>query len=92
VSFGTDKELIGSSEPMIPGDELDITEGPSDEVEDSTQADAKTEADINTAETVSEGSGMGLLSKMVFFFIICGAIFAFLKTRKTPGLTEKSLA
>jgi len=77
---------------LIPGDELDITEGAAGEVEAAPKADTKTEVDVDSAETVSEGSGIGMLSKMVFFLVICGAIFGFLKTRKTPGLTEKSLA
>ena len=92
MSFAVDKELIGSSEPMMSGDELDVTKGEITKVEESTNADAKTETEVTLMETASGGSGIGLLSKMVFFFVICGAIFAFLKSRKTPGLTEKSLA
>ena len=92
MSFAMDKELIGSSEPMMPGDELDVTKGQTTGVDDSINADAKTEADTTSTETISGGSGVGLMSKMVFFLVICGAIFAFLKTRKSPGLAEKSLA
>ena len=77
---------------MMPGDELDVTKGETTKVEDSTKVDTNTETDATSAETLSEGSGIGLWSKMVFFVVICGAIFAFLKTRKSPGLTEKSLA
>lgn len=77
---------------MIPGDELDLTKGANDKVEDSTKAEEKPAVDMDSTETLSEGSGMGILSKMIFFLVICGAIFAFVRTRKTPGLTEKSLA
>ncbi len=77
---------------MIPGDELDITKEANGKVEDSTKTEANSAVDVDSAETVSEGSGMGILSKMVFFLVICGIIFAFLRTRKSPGLTEKSLA
>ena len=77
---------------MIEGDELDVTMGDNTKIEASTEADTQTETAATSAETVSEGSGLGLLSKMVFFLVICGGIFAFLKTRKAPGMTEKSLA
>lgn len=92
MSFITDKELVGSSEPMVEGDELNVSLGEKVKVEESGKEDTKTETAMTSVETVSEGSGFGLMSKMVFFLVICGAIFAFLKTRKTPGMTEKSLA
>ena len=79
---------------MIPGDELDITKGASADVKDTT-ASVDSAVDLDSMKNASEGSGMGILSKLVFFLVICGVIFAFLKTRRSPGspgLTEKSLA
>jgi len=92
--FTSYKEIIGSSEPMIPGDELDVPSGEQQKTktEGSVNTDSKTETVATPAETVSEGSGMGFLAKAVFFLIICCGIFAFLKTRKAPGTTDKSLA
>lgn len=87
-----DKDLIGSSELLMEGDERDNTSSDNTKTEEFAKTDTKTEYAVDSVDSVSEGSGIGFLSRMIFFFVICGAIFAFLKTRKTPGITEKSLA
>ena len=92
VSFAVDKDLIGSSESQVEGDELDNAADKDTKVEGTSKADIKTEDAVTSVDSVSDGSGIGLLSKMVFFLVICGAILAFLKTRKSPGMGDKSLA
>ena len=92
VSVAMDKDLIGSPQPSVEGNELDSAAGDDTKNAESSKAETKTESAMAPMGSVSEGSGIGLLSKMVFFVAICGAIFAFLKTRKTPGMAERSLA
>lgn len=41
---------------------------------------------------VENDAGTGIFSKLILFGIIIGAVAAFLKTRKSPVPTEKSLA
>ena len=79
------KELIGSALPAVPGDELDVTS--SGGTKQSKQPES-----LEVAEALLvESPGLSVVTKLIFFGLIVGVIFSFLRTRK-PTVSEKSLA
>ena len=79
------KETIGSAEPAVPDEELDVTIGtPEDPVKEP-------EATGAVVTQSFENPGLSLVTKLCFFGVIVGVVFGFLRTRK-PGIAEKSLA
>ena len=76
------KDLIGSALPSVPNDQLDST---------TTDVPGKNGKEVvGVSASSSEGSGIGLLSKLIFFGLIVAMVMVFLKSRKSP--LEKSLA
>ena len=79
------KEIIGSAEPAVPDEELDVTIGkPKDPVKEP-------EATGAVVTPSFESPGLSLVTKLCFFGVIVGVVFGLLRTRK-PGIAEKSLA
>jgi peptidyl-prolyl cis-trans isomerase B (cyclophilin B) len=85
VSVFPHKELIGNAEPADPNDNLDVTAG---ETKQSEKQPEKAVADVTPS---TESPGLSLLTKLIFFGVIVGVIFTFLKSRK-GSVTEKNLA
>ena len=89
------QELIGSAEPAVPGDELDVTL-PEKAVESGAAKNPEVSQEhehVTLAETPSGSSeGLNLLQKVTFIGVIIAIIAMFLRTRKSPGLAEKSNA
>ena len=77
------KDLYGSAEPAIEGDELDVT------VKDIPKLPES--ADNAVYSHTMDSPGMSLLTKMIFFGVIVGIALTFLRSRKV-GVQEKSLA
>ncbi|KAL9127336.1 MAG: hypothetical protein Q9217_003775 [Psora testacea] len=73
-----EEDLIGSALPAVPNDQLDS----------SPVQSGKGAIEVDAAS--SDGAGMGLLSKLIFFGLIVGIVMMFLKSRRSP--VEKSLA
>ncbi|MCJ1239811.1 Peptidyl-prolyl cis-trans isomerase B [Varicellaria rhodocarpa] len=89
------QELTGSAEPAVPGDELDVTlpEKPL-ESETVNKSEAHKEHEHVTLAEISTSSseGLNILQKVTFIGVIFAVVAMFLKTRKTPGAAEKSIA
>lgn len=76
------KDLIGSALPAVPNDELDTAvENVKEKAEETAEM---------VKETATQGSGFGLMTKLVFLAAIVGLVVMFMKSRKAP--MEKSLA
>ena len=79
------QEIIGSAEPAVPDEELDVT---IDKPEEPAKEPEATDAVVAPS---LESPGLSLVTKLCFFGVIVGVVFGFLRTRK-PGIAEKSLA
>ena len=77
------QDLIGSALPAVPNDELDTAVV--EDVKDIAKGTAE-----KVKETATQGSGFGMLTKLIIFGAIVGLAVLFLKSRKNP--TDKSLA
>ena len=79
----------------MPGDELDVTlpEKPL-ESETVNKSEAHKEHEHVTLAEISTSSseGLNILQKVTFIGVIFAVVAMFLKTRKTPGAAEKSIA
>jgi len=84
------KELIGSALPAVEDDELDVTL--KDEPKQPEKLPGKLpESADNEIFSPTENPGLSLMTKLIFFGVIIGAVLGFLRTRK-GSMQEKSLA
>ena len=60
-------------------------------IDESKETMKQSEATEAVMTPSTESPGLSLLTKLIFFGVIIGAILGFLRTRK-PGSAEKSLA
>lgn len=78
---------------MLPDDDLDVTTK-----ESQTEIDTETASEVNQVSVEdnmppSDGAGMGIMSKLLFFGVICGIVAVMLRTRSNKAtMGEKSYA
>ena len=111
VSFGVAdiptfefQDLTGDAEPLIEGDNLDVTVSGETQLGEKQPGETQPEQPMvgNMAAAVgselpvdvADGHGMGPFAKLILFGIVCGAILFLTKLRRSASsrMSEKSLA
>jgi hypothetical protein len=84
------KGLEGSAEPAIPGDDLDVTKQTKSY---SPSQNRLHDANDNLALKVPDStSGLSLFAKLFYASLIVVVCVAFVRTRRTPSWSDKSIA
>jgi len=85
------KGLEGTAEPAVPGDDLDVTKGQSKSY--SPSQNQFHDANDSPAFRVPDStSGLSFAAKLFFATVIVAVCIVFVKTRKNPSWTEKTVA